>query len=110
MFYFARHFSAGRDPAAIAQFDAGWQRPGFRRAMRTITVVWGATSLLEFAIRIGLVLSLPAATVLVVSPIVLGTLVIATIWWTFAYGRRARARAEQLQQSRELAAVAADER
>jgi hypothetical protein len=108
MFYFARHFSAGRDAVAGAQFDASWQRPGFRRVMRIMTVVWGLASLLEFAIRIGLVLTLPAATVLVVSPIVLGTLVIATIWWTFAYGRRARARAEQLLQSGQAGSAPGD--
>jgi hypothetical protein len=32
--------------------------------------------------------------VLVVSPIVLGGLLLATISWTFAYGKRMRARAE----------------
>jgi len=92
MFYFARHFTVGRDAAGLAQFNLGWQRPGFRSAMRLITIVWGATSLLEFVVRIGLVYTLPAATVLVVSPIVLGGLLIATISWTFGYGQRMRAR------------------
>jgi hypothetical protein len=94
MFYFSRYFTAGRDAARIADFDRGWQRPGFRRTMRLITIVWGATSLVEFAVRIALVYTLPAATVLVVSPIVLGGLLLVTISWTFAYGKRMRARAE----------------
>jgi hypothetical protein len=93
MFYFARYFTAGRDAARIAEFNRGWQRPGFRRTMRLITVVWGVTSLAEFVVRIALVYTLPAATVLVVSPIVLGGLLIATISWTFAYGKRMRDRA-----------------
>jgi len=41
------------------------------------------TSLLEFLVRVGLVYTLPPATVLVVSPIILGGLLIATIGWTF---------------------------
>ena len=94
MFYFARYFTAGRDPGRVAEFNLGWQRPGFRRTMRLITVVWAMTSLVEFAVRIALVYTLPAATVLVVSPIVLGGLLVATISWTFAYGKRMRARAE----------------
>lgn len=90
LFYFARHFTAGRDPAAIAKFNLGWERPSFRRTIRVMTLVWGAASLLEFAIRIGLVFALPAAAVLAMSPIILGGLLIATIAWTFSYGRRAQ--------------------
>ncbi len=92
MFYFGRHFTAGREQERIAAFDAGWQRAEFRRVTRLITVVWGATSLGEFLIRVGLVYTMPAAVVLVISPIILGGLVIATIAWTFAYVRRVRAR------------------
>jgi hypothetical protein len=95
MFYFARYFSADRDPARIAAFDAGWVRPGFRHTMRVMTAVWGVASLLEFALRVVLVETMPAATVLVVSPAILGVLLVGTISWTFAYGRRRRARAEQ---------------
>jgi hypothetical protein len=94
MFYFSRYFTAGRDPARSAEFDRAWQRPAFRHTMRLITIVWGVTSLVEFVVRILLVYTLPAATVLVVSPIVLGGLLLATISWTFAYGKRMRARVE----------------
>jgi len=93
MFYFGRHFTAGQDPARIAEFNAGWQRAPFRRVTRLITVVWGATSVGEFLIRVALVYTMPVPVVLVVSPIVLGGLVIGTILWTFAYLRRMRARA-----------------
>ena len=93
MFYFGRHFAAGRDPASIAEFDSGWQRLEFRHVARLITVVWGVASLLEFLVRVALVYTLPPAAVLVVSPIILGGLLIATIVWTFAYIRRMRARA-----------------
>ena len=92
MFYFGRHFTAGRDPARIAEFNAGWERVEFRRVARLITLVWGATSAGEFLIRIALVYTMPAPVVLVVSPIILGGLLVATIVWTFAYMRRMRAR------------------
>ena len=92
MFYFGRHFTAGRDPARIAEFNAGWQRERFRRVVRLITMVWGTTSLGEFAIRVALVYTMPVTVVLVISPIILGGLLIATLVWTFAYVRRARAR------------------
>ena len=94
MFYFGRHFLAGDDPAARAEFDAGWQRPGVRVVHRLITVVWGSAFLGEFAIRIALVYTLPAAAVLVISPIILGVITIGTFTWTFAYVRRVRQRAE----------------
>ena len=93
MFYFGRHFTDGRDPASIAEFDSGWQRLEFRHVARLITVVWGVASLVEFLVRVALVYTFPPAAVLVVSPIILGGLLIATIVWTFAYLRRMRARA-----------------
>jgi hypothetical protein len=34
MFYFGRHFTAGRDQQRLAEFNAGWQRPEFRRVNR----------------------------------------------------------------------------
>ena len=95
MFYFGRYFIAGRDQKRIADFNAGWQRPQFRRVNRLITVVWGATSLGEFFIRVVLVYTMPAAAVLVISPIILGGLLIATIVWTFAYVRHVRAKQER---------------
>ena len=91
MFYFSRHFTAGRDPASIAEFDSGWQRLEFRHVARLITAVWGVASLVEFLVRVALVYTFPPAAVLVVSPIILGGLLIATIVWTFAYLRRMRA-------------------
>ncbi len=92
MFYFGRHFTAGRDQQRLAEFNAGWQRPEFRRVNRLITVVWGATSLGEFLVRVALVYTMPVAAVLVISPIISGGLLIATIVWTFAYWQRVRAR------------------
>jgi len=90
MFYFGRHFLAGRDAARVDWFNAGWENPIFRHRARLITIVWGVASLGEFLVRVVLVYTLPAAAVLVVSPIVLGGMLIGTIVWTFAYVRQAR--------------------
>ena len=94
MFYFGRHFMAGRDPAARARFDAGWQRPHVRYVNRLITVVWGFALLGEFALRLVLVYRLRTTWVLVLSPIVSGAVIVGTFTWTFAYVRRVRRKAE----------------
>lgn len=99
MFYFGRHFVAGTDPAKAAAFNAAWERPHFRFANRLITAVWGAAFTTEFLVRIALVYTLPAATVLAVAPVILGVITIVTIVWTFAYVRRARARGGVLARS-----------
>ncbi|HXZ44230.1 MAG TPA: VC0807 family protein, partial [archaeon] len=93
MFYFGRHFLASDDPARRREFDATWHRPGVPFVHRLITVVWGAAFVGEFGIRVVLIYTLPAAWVLVLSPIILGALTIGTFAWTFAYVRRVRRRA-----------------
>lgn len=93
MFYFARHFIAGTDPQRQARFDAAWQLPEVRFCHRLITVVWGCAFVGELILRIILIYNLPAAAVLIVSPILLGTLTLATMIWAFAYGHRVRLRA-----------------
>ncbi len=98
MFYFGRHFMAGDDPERRREFDASWQRPGVPFVHRLITGVWGAAFLGEFGIRVALIYTLPAAWVLVLSPIVLGAITIGTFVWTFAYVRRVRQRAAASQQ------------
>jgi len=47
----------------------------------------------ELILRIILIYNTSAATVLVASPILLGTLAIGTMIWAFSYGRRVRLRA-----------------
>jgi hypothetical protein len=44
-------------------------------------------------VRIILIYNVSSATVLIVSPIIIGTLTIATMIWTFRYGHRVRLRA-----------------
>jgi uncharacterized membrane protein len=93
MFYFARHFIAGADPERQARFNSGWQLPEVRFAHRLITTVWGCAFVGELILRIVLIYNASAATVLIVSPILLGTLTIVTMIWAFSYGYRVRLRA-----------------
>jgi len=95
MFYFGRVFATGNDPVRRAAFDASWQYPEARRGHRLVTLVWGLVFIAEFAFRVLLIYTVSPATVLAVSPIVLGTATILAILWTFRYGARARRRASE---------------
>jgi hypothetical protein len=93
MFYFGRHFVAGADPQRRARFDTAWQLPEVRFSHRLITSVWGCVFVGELILRIILIYHEPAATVLIVSPILLGALTLVTMIWAFSYGQRVRLRA-----------------
>jgi hypothetical protein len=92
MFFFGRVFATGNDPARRAAFDASWQYPESRRGHRVITLVWGLLFVAEFAFRVVLIYTVSPATVLAVSPIVLGAATVLAIFWTFRYGARLRQR------------------
>jgi hypothetical protein len=90
MFYFGRHFLAGGGPIKQHRYELSWTLPEVRFNNRLITVVWGAVYLGEFAIRMALIWLAPVSWVLVLSPILLGSLTLGTIVWTFRRARRAR--------------------
>jgi hypothetical protein len=93
MFYFGRQLATGGDPARIAEWEAQYQIPAARRVHRLITIVWGCVFTGEFLLRVVMVFTLPIPVVIAVSPFIFGGIVLGTITWTFAYGRRARDRA-----------------
>ena len=93
MFYFSRHFIAGTDPQRQARFNAAWQFPEVRFCHRLITTVWGCVFVGELVLRIVLIYNLPAALVLVISPILIGVLTTVTMIWAFSYGHRIRLQA-----------------
>jgi len=93
MFYFGRYFMTLGDPARRHRYEAAWALPEVRFASRLVTVVWGSVYLGEFAARLALIFLFPVAWVLVISPLLLGSLTLITIVWTFRYAKRARARA-----------------
>jgi hypothetical protein len=99
MFYFGRHFMTGTDPLRLTRFDAAWQLPEVRFSHRLITSVWGMAFVGELMVRIILIYNASPASVLVASPIVIGTVTIVIVIWTFSYGQRVRLRARtQLKQ------------
>ena len=92
MFYIGRQFSAGEDPAKIAEFNALWQYPVARHTFRVMTIVWAIGWIGEFALRVAMVWTLSIPEVLVISPFVFNGITIGLIAWTLAYGRRQRQR------------------
>ncbi len=92
MFYFGRWFATRGEAKAQAAYDSSWSIPGFRAANRRITLVWGFAFGAEFGLRVAMAFTLPIAVVLAAGPLVLAAITAATIAWTFAYARRARAR------------------
>lgn len=102
MFYFARHFMAGEDLQRQQRFNQAWRLPEVRFCHRLITCVWGSVFVGELILRIVLIYNVPAATVLVVSPVLVGTLTVSTMIWAFSYGHRVRLRAlAQLNQAQQ---------
>lgn len=98
MFYLARHFASGNNPANITHFDSLWQEhEDVRRRLRLMTAVWGAGLLLEATIRITLVIILSVQQFLAISPFVLYGITAALIVWTFRAGRRGRQRSIALE-------------
>lgn len=92
MFYFGRYFFCGQNAQKRAYYDQSWSLPEVRHGNRLITSVWGIVFTGELAIRVLLVFTLSAAAVLVLSPLILGVLTVATIVWTLAYAGRLRQR------------------
>ena len=93
MFYFSRYFIAGTDTTRQARFNAAWQFRDVRFCHRLITTVWGCVFVGELILRIILIYQLPAALVLIISPILIGVLTTVTMIWAFRYGHRVRLRA-----------------
>jgi hypothetical protein len=100
MFYFSRYFIAGMDEERQARFNSSWRLSEVRFCHRLITTVWGCVFVGELLIRVVLIYTLSAALVLIISPLMIGTLTIVTMIWAFSYGHRVRLMAlQQLAQS-----------
>lgn len=93
MFHIGEYFLAGDDPLKRRRYQASWELPEVRFTSRLITTVWGSVFLGEFAARMAMIFFLPVPWVLVLSPVLLGSLTLITIVWTFYYAKRARERA-----------------
>jgi len=81
---------------------AAWQYPGFRRAFRVITAVWGVAYLIEVAARLVVVETTSTGIALLFSKLIPYIFAFALSGWTLSYGEHEKKKAEQ------LAAAAAD--
>lgn len=90
MFYVARAFSTEGDPARVALWNRRLAEvPRFQRAMRLLTAVWGAGSLVHAGVVVAAVLLLPAHVALIVDPAVAFVILAALLAWTRALQRNA---------------------
>ena len=93
MFYIARQFSTGNDPAKVQAFNDLWQRPLAPRTFRVLTVVWALGWMGEFGLRVIMVETLSIPHVLAISPIAFTGITVGLFAWTFAYVRHQQQRA-----------------
>ena len=90
MYFLGRQLSTRDDPELVAQWNARWAFPEFRRIMRLITAVWGIGYMLEVVIRVITAYTLPPITVLAIAPVITyGTLGILMVW-TIVYSSAMR--------------------
>jgi hypothetical protein len=95
MFFVARHFQTGGDPAKAAEWNGRMEIAGFRHAMRVITSVWGIVCVLEALLGFAAAFLLPVHTAIVAEPAIGITCVVGLLIWTTAYARARQARARQ---------------
>jgi intracellular septation protein A len=82
-------FAIGRTQAPEV-FDRRWAEPAFRRALRTMTAVWGTALLVEATARVVLSLLVPPGVLLLVSPLLAAAVIGPVAIWTMR--RRAHMR------------------
>ncbi len=91
MFFVARHFAPGEPAAKTAQWNQRLSRPGFRSAMRLLTLVWGVACLAEAALGITAAFVLPLHVAVVAEPMIaIGTVALLLAWTRRFASRRAR--------------------
>jgi len=76
--------------------------------LRSQLLLWGVGLLVEFALRVILVYTLPVAQVLALSPLIFNAITIGLILWTIAYGNRVRRKRQQQSQDQAAGAAASD--
>lgn len=84
-YYIVRHFINAHESAHGLCFERLYESRRFRRTLREITFFWGVLLLLEFGLRVLMILTLPVAVVVSTSPLILNGLlllgaVISAFW------------------------------
>ncbi|WP_230991359.1 VC0807 family protein [Streptomyces endocoffeicus] len=103
MFYLGRKFATDGTEASTAWWNGLWHVDGFRKAMMTMTTVWGVAYCIESAVRVVLSYSLSTDTMVVLSPVLIYAVLGSLGTWTALYGKRSRRKGE----ARAAAAAAA---
>ncbi|MFE9002234.1 VC0807 family protein [Streptomyces sp. NPDC007875] len=103
MFYLGRKFATDGTEASTAWWNGLWKVDGFRKAMLTMTTVWGVAYCMESAVRIVLSYTLRTDTMVVLSPVLIYAVLASLGVWTGVYGKRSRRKG----QARAAAAAAA---
>jgi branched-subunit amino acid transport protein len=81
MFFVARYFAPGDASAKADDWEARLARPGFRDAMRRLTLVWGSATLFEAALGIAAAFTLPLHVAVIAEPALgLGTIALLLAW------------------------------
>jgi hypothetical protein len=95
MYYFALQF-IGPDTVKGHEFAALWRYPGFRRAFRVITAVWGMVLLAEAGARAVVAATASTGTALVISRVMPYAVSAVMAAWTITYGGAQRRKGERL--------------
>ncbi|WP_413805942.1 VC0807 family protein [Streptomyces sp. OE57] len=103
MFYLGRKFATDGTEASTAWWNGLWHVDGFRKAMMTMTTVWGVAYCVESAVRVVLSYTLRTDTMVVLSPVLIYAVLGSLGTWTALYGKRSRRKG----QARAAAAAAA---
>jgi len=91
MFFVGRQFNTAGDAEAAAAWTARLENPGFRQAMRLLTIVWGVACLAEALLGVVATFLLPPTTALIVEPLLgIGTIA-GLLIWTTRFARRRQA-------------------
>jgi hypothetical protein len=91
IFYAAQKLVARREADGEAAWDARWQTsPAFRRAMRLLTVIWGAGLLGEAAVRAWIIYTLPVSQSVIWGQLWAIACLIGLIVLSLRIGRRTR--------------------
>ncbi|WP_223865481.1 VC0807 family protein [Streptomyces sp. 5-10] len=103
IFYLGRKFATDGTEASTAWWNGLWHVDGFRKAMMTMTTVWGVAYCVESAVRVVLSYTLSTDTMVVLSPVLIYAVLASLGTWTALYGKRSRRKG----QARAAAAAAA---
>jgi hypothetical protein len=90
-YYVVRHFINAHESSHGLCFERLYESHRFRRTLREITFFWGVLLLLEFGLRVLMILTLPVAVVVSTSPLILNGLlflgaVISAVWMSRGIG------------------------